>query len=77
MLLSWDNQRLIEYAKPGYTPPHGDLDVPPDEPAPPLVDVDVDAARVRLKSLRDAPTEEGGGRIDQPIDFQFTIGNFF
>jgi outer membrane protein insertion porin family len=26
---------------------------------------------------RTRPPEEGGGTVDQPIDFQFTIGNFF
>jgi outer membrane protein insertion porin family len=26
---------------------------------------------------RTRPIEEGGGEIDQPLDFQFTIGNFF
>lgn len=62
------HQRLIQYANQGYMPPHRDPGVPPDDPATPPVDVD--AARARLKSLRDAPAEDGGtyvGVVTAPV----------
>lgn len=60
------HQRLIEFAKPDYTPPDRDPGLP-SEPAPP---VDVDAARARLQTLRDAPTQDGGtfvGVVTAPV----------
>ncbi len=58
--------RLVEYARPDYTPPHRDPALPPD-PDPPA---DADAARQRLQALRDAPAEGGGtfvGVVTAPV----------
>lgn len=60
--------RLIEYAEPDYTPPVQDPGVPAD--SYPRTLVDVDAARARLKELRDAPAEGGGsfvGVVTAPV----------
>lgn len=61
-------QRLIEFAEPDCTPSRRDPALP-DEPHP--TPIDVEAARARLKSLRDAPTEDGGtfvGVVTAPVD---------
>ena len=58
--------RLVEFAKPDYTPPHRDPGDTTDAGRVP----DMDAARGRLQALRDAPKEDGGtfvGVVTAPV----------